>query len=130
MRVLFFFGILISTQNLLFAQSEKQWKDFNKCKRTWSYIDIKDSVTGIVLFDKTPGADCGIFSTASMTLVKTSKGDTVRVLNLCNTTASFEEGTFVIVQPQKKPGFGIDILPFDPLACIVMPTSFGIIRKR
>ena len=104
--------------------------DFNKCKRTWSYIDIKDSVTGIVLFDKTPAADCGIFSTASMTLVKTSKGDTVRVLNLCNTTASFEEGTFVIVQPQKKPGFGIDILPFDPLACIVVPTSFGTIRKR
>jgi hypothetical protein len=131
MRHFFLLACLVVLSLLIEAQtSEQEWNDFNKCKQSWKYFNLKDSLTGHVLFHKKASIECGIFSSASLTLVKTSKGDTIRVLDLCNTKKDFDIGSFVTVQPQPKPGFGIDVIPFDIKTCIFKQTCFGEISKK
>jgi hypothetical protein len=91
---------------------------------------VIDSLKGTVLFHKMATTECGFLSTASLTLIETEEGDTIRVLDLCNTKKDFRTGSFVTLRAQRKPDFSIDILPFDPKACAFKRTCFGTIFKE
>jgi hypothetical protein len=110
--------------------SQKEWDDFAKCRNSWQYFNVKDSLKGKVLFHKMATIEYGFLSTASLTLIETEEGDTIRVLDLCNTKKDFRTGSFVTLRAQRKPDFSIDIVPFDPKACVFKRTCFGTILKE
>ena len=61
----------------------------NDCKDRWECFDLRDTIRGQVLFPINPGVDCGMFAVASLTVIKTSINDTIRVLELCNKNKKF-----------------------------------------
>jgi hypothetical protein len=66
----------------------------------------------VKIIDHKPAfAFCGVLATASMTIVETEKGDTIRVLDLCNTLDIYKKGQTLKVIPEDKPPFGVS-LPF------------------
>jgi hypothetical protein len=71
--------------------TQKEWDDFSKCRNSWQYFNVIDSLKGTVLFHKMATTECGFLSTASLTLIETVEGDTIRVLDLCNTKKNLKQ---------------------------------------
>jgi hypothetical protein len=131
--------ILLSTL-LLFTSltSHGQNPMVNKlqdCQREWKYKDLGKSVIGTILFYDQPSVLCGAVSTASVALIRTGDGDTLRVLTMCNTKKDnntklpFSLGEKVTVTPFEKPSFRVDIIPVDIASCSLETAYFGIIQK-
>lgn len=81
----------------------------NSCVKNWDYFDMKDTTTGLVVFHAKAIALCGHFAFASLTLLKLQDGDTIRVLELCNTTKDFKLNDIAQLIPQNKPAFGVTL---------------------
>ncbi|SNC61570.1 hypothetical protein SAMN06265337_0495 [Hymenobacter gelipurpurascens] len=98
------------------------------CKHEWVYREYSAPVRGKVVFYE-PTADlCGLFPTASVTLVKTGPLDTIRVLDLCYMGDPIPIGVTVTIQPVKAPGGEVDV-PADPYTCSIKTTCFGTVKS-
>ena len=132
LRTTFFFFFLFA----FFASgvSQQTPRDtIQKCKSKWTYLKMEKSIIGSIVYYEQPTVLCGTVATASVALVKTDIGDTIRILFLCdtkkdfNTPPSFKPGERVSVIPGEDPTFRIDIHPLDPEACRLLTTYFGTI---
>ncbi|GAB3227034.1 hypothetical protein GCM10027346_09940 [Hymenobacter seoulensis] len=82
---------------------------------------------GKVIFHKNTDDLCGLMPTASVTLVKTTVGDTIRVLELCNLNKKFTAGEMVVIYPNATfEAVNVDV-PADPRACSLKRTCIGTI---
>ena len=134
--------ILILFASLNSFGQEKSAKEFTgkKCLESWQYFHLKSTITGKVIFHKKAISECGDIGSASVTLIQTANLDTIRVLELCNTTKDFAIGQLVIVTPFRLPNdiATISSIPFigtddtnvysDPFECNLKRTSFGTIK--
>ena len=114
---------------LCFSQTEKQVNKGSACQTEWRYLTLSDTIQATVIFEATASVECGIVSVASTTLVKKPNGDTIRILQLCNTGAELKKGSRVRIVPDKIPSFRIDMVPYDPKACQIKVAYFGLIKQ-
>jgi hypothetical protein len=98
------------------------------CETNWDYFSLADTVKGSVLFHAKAPFLCGGFATASLTIIKTNKYDTIRVLWLCNSNVDFKKLDIVNVYPAKKPDFAV-VLPIkkSKYDCSIKNTCYGTI---
>jgi hypothetical protein len=118
-----FFLLLVSAG---FGQARKQ----SECRKSWTFPGAKTTISGVVV-RFIPMADCGNFVTATMCIVKADIGDTIRLLQLCDTTKKLARGTKVtcLVAPQTE--FPNPLLPSDPKTdCRIRITYFGSLRLK
>ncbi|WP_157530600.1 hypothetical protein [Hymenobacter norwichensis] len=101
----------------------------SSCQDKWQYPVSRDDIKGKVVFHKTTNELCGLVPTASVTLVKTTENDTIRVLELCNIDKKFTSGELVVIHPSTKAGMDNVYTPLDPRACSLMRTYFGVIES-
>lgn len=101
----------------------------NTCKDSWEYFPIKDSIYGEVLFHLPAIGLCGAIATASLTIVKTSLGDTIRVLEMCNVNKVFKKNEKVKVAFSEKLPFAVNTPPDDYYYCKIHKTCYGVITK-
>jgi hypothetical protein len=114
----------------VFGQTHEELNNGLKCQQKWEYRNLNSNISGIILFHQKAGGSCGIFSTASVSIIKSEKGDTLRVLEMCNTDKDFSVGSHISVKSETKPSFRVDIVPYDPKACIILETYFGTLTKN
>jgi len=99
----------------------------NKCTGSWQYFSLQDTTYGEVLFHAKADALCGAIATASLTVIKTNLGDTIRVLEMCNVGKDFKKLSRVKIAPFQQPAFGV-MLPHDKnYDCLVSKTCYGFI---
>ena len=77
--------------------------------KNWIYFELGHSVSGKIIEHRRAFAHCGVLATTSVTIVKTEQGDTLRVLDMCNTSRGFKKGQSVKVNPVKKPPFSLSL---------------------
>lgn len=100
MRSLFLI-LFMAGPAMLFAQE----------KKNWTYFELGHTVSGQIIEHHRAIAHCGVLATASLTIVKTDHGDTLRVLDMCNTSRGFKKGQSVKINPDKKPPFSLSLPP-------------------
>ena len=114
-----------------------------RCTQDWKYSKLKHKVEGKVLFYIQPIGACGGSMNASNTIIVTTKGDTIRILQVCDNpldnnggyepkdkTPRLEINDDVSVTPDDMLDNwrGGDI-PHDYFSCIIKETYFGDIKK-
>ncbi len=80
----------------------------NGLYKHWSYFQLKDTLLMKVLYHELAITECGRIMNWSLTIGVIEKGDTIRVLESCNTDKSFQRNEVVRVFPVRK-----SILPFS-----------------
>lgn len=113
-----------------FAQTNEEQNKGFKCQQSWKYRNLEKSTKGTIIFHKKPSLSCGIMSVASVSIIKTDNGNIIRVLELCNTEKDFPAGSYVYIEPESKPSFHVDWVPYDTKACIILETYFGALTKK
>lgn len=110
--------------------TKKEIEAANQCRTTWQYLNLKDTITGEVLYHAKASFGCGVLASASSTIIKTALNDTMRILWLCNEEMNFSKFEIVKIIPAQRPSFGV-IPPVRPTQfdCIVKNTYFGFIRS-
>ena len=103
----------------------KEINDAFSCQTEWKYLKLRDTVSGVVVFDSKASVNCGIFSSASTTLIRTDHGDIIRILQMCNTDIKLKLGARVKFAPEGVPSFRVDDIPYDPKACEIKEAYFG-----
>ena len=89
-------------------KSDLEPNQFND-QRKWEYFQLEDTIV-VKIIDHIPAfAFCGVLATASMSIVETEIGDTIRVLNLCNTLDIYKKGQTLKIIPEDKPPFGVSL---------------------
>jgi len=129
------FAIIVFAHTFTFGQS-KDLDKLQKCQREWKYQDLSKGLNGLIIFYDQPVVMCGVVSTASVAIIKTDSGDTIRVLTMCNTKkdfsspTAFSTGQSVTITPSEKPRFRIDFMPVDLQSCELNTAYFGLIAKN
>ena len=73
-----------------------------------------------------PAADCGYSISASLAIVKTIKGDYIRILQLCDTTKVIRPNTIMKLFPNKSIITKASIIPIDSTNdCKIKSTFYG-----
>jgi hypothetical protein len=91
----------------------------------WTYSQTAVPVHG-TLIHFSPIADCGYFRTATLSIIKTNNGDTIRVLQMCDTTKTVEIGSKVKLLPTSKVSKKASLIPSDPATdCVIRKTYYG-----
>jgi hypothetical protein len=125
---------LLATIAFAFGQ-QKQTEKLQNCKTKWKYSNLNKVLNGSILYYEQPVVECGILSTASVALIRTEAGDTLRVLSMCdtkkdfNTAPAFKLGERVKVTPSEKPSFRVDLMPVDWESCRLVIAYFGTIQR-
>ncbi len=134
MRMQFLILIFLNFSQQSFAQKKDPQNiiipTYEYCKEKWDYTFVKDTVTGLVLyFEKAPFA-CGNIFTASITIIKTNKGDSLRIIQVCDTTNSISLKQMVSIIPDYT-NYSNIALPFNTSKtdCEVKKTIYGKMRK-
>lgn len=107
----------------------------------WDYFDLSDSVYLKVISHNLASVDCGTLATASLTIGTIENGDTIRVLELCNTKKDFRPNEIVKVIPANKPEFHVTHprvfiqsiqgqLKPDPFDIDVLKTTYGRLERK
>lgn len=107
----------------------------------WIYFDLQETIKIKIIHHITASVDCGTLATASITIGTTQSGDTIRVLELCNTKKDFKKDDIVIVIPAKKPNFQVihtrvfvqgtqGQLKPDPYDTQVLKTTYGTLQNN
>ncbi|HEY9001615.1 MAG TPA: hypothetical protein VIM89_09695 [Mucilaginibacter sp.] len=116
-----FILLLFTLPFKLFAQSGKK-----NCKSDWQFFKLKKSITGTVILHEKAGP-CGLISFSSCTILKTSAGDTIRVLELCDEKKVFAPGDHVKINTVKYKDYGI--VTTNKYECIIKKTTVGVVTK-
>ena len=105
----------------------RHWvKRLIKCKSTWVYFKLDHQVRGKILsYSK---GICGYIQVSSNTIIHTSTGDTIRVLEMPCYGKIFAKSDSVLVTPLSKPDSigGVGDLKFD---CKVKKTCHAEVTK-
>ncbi|MEQ1798449.1 MAG: hypothetical protein ABL872_10890 [Lacibacter sp.] len=111
------------------TRNSKSVIDSTECETSWNYFSLSDTVKGSVLFHEKAPFLCGGLATASLTIIKTDKNDTIRVLWLCNSNVDFKKSDIVKIHPAKKPDFAV-VLPIkkSKYDCSIKNTCYGTIE--
>jgi hypothetical protein len=127
---------LILTTFLLPSFGQDLNRKFNlyeyKCKNYWKYVAFKDTTYGEVLFHSTAIGLCGAIATASLSIIKTASGDTIRVLELCNVLKNFKKNTRVKVSFShfsQEASFDINTPSDEYYYCEIYKTCYGVVTK-
>jgi hypothetical protein len=72
----------------------------------WEYFVLEKEISVKIIRHLPSQAICGNLAFASVTIVKTQEGDTIRILDLCN-TLDYNENETIKVLPQEKPQFNV-----------------------
>jgi hypothetical protein len=81
-----------------------QWVDSKvKIYDTWEYFELKDTIIVSILDHEPAPVDCGRVASASITIVIMEKGDTIRVIGMCNTSNKYKKGQQIKIVPSSKP---------------------------
>jgi hypothetical protein len=102
------------------------------CRTKWIYQKTTHKIIG-TLIDFKPVADCGYSMSASLSIVKTKIGDTIRVLQMCDTSLTAKQNTQVTLLPNSQIDnyLKASIIPTAPETdCIVRNTYFGTLLKE
>lgn len=103
---------------------------YEHCKEKWDYTFVKDTITGsVIYFEKAPFA-CGNISTASITIIKTKKGDSLRIIQVCDTTIFISLKQMLSIIPDYT-NYSNIALPFNTSKtdCEVKKTIYGKVWK-
>jgi hypothetical protein len=79
----------------------------------WTYSQTAVPVHGSIIHFS-PMADCGYFRTATLSIIKIDKGDTIRVLQICDTTKRVVIYSKVTLPPPAKVKKEVSLIPSDP----------------
>jgi len=115
--------ILIFSPFLLLGQTKPTETYDQNYQDKWTYFELEDTLE-VKIWDHTGGGGCGTRAFASLTLVITADNDTIRILDLCNTSDDYEPGEIISVTPAKKPSFQVTLPAF-----FVEDTVSGEIRN-
>ena len=109
------------------ANVKKQMHALSACQGNWQYFTVTKPITGKVI--SYHGGWCrGNSKMASSTVIITSVGDTVRVLELCNNT-KFNPNEFVMVTWAQTPARKRAALDPD-YDCKVQRTCYGDVTLK
>ncbi|MBW1654143.1 hypothetical protein [Flavobacterium quisquiliarum] len=75
--------------------------------KNWKYFELKQNEKAIIIDHIPIQILCGITAFASVTIVKNTKGDIFRVLNLCS-LKKFTPNEQVNISPEKAPPFNVN----------------------
>lgn len=124
--ILLFSFVLVNCTNR--KLTKKEAATANKCRDGWQYLNLKETINGEVLYHAKAPFSCGIFATASSTIIKTASDDTIRILWLCNTDITFKKSQLVKVLPAQKPSFAVSPpVQTNQFDCTIKNTYFGTI---
>lgn len=111
--------ILISTLLLSYICNSQNDADINNyisatksIREKWKYFKMKDTIEVKIIKHFPAIGFCGIGATASMTIVETKKGDTIRVIDLCNVLDNYKINQIIRIFPEEKPKLKFS-LPFE-----------------
>jgi hypothetical protein len=98
--------------------------------RKWVYPSSVGVLRGkVVRF--LPMADCGYVRTATVMIIATERGDTLRLLQLCDTTKKIAVGEYVKFKTIRRPNKINPLLPEDSTGdCKVKTTFYGSLLKE
>jgi hypothetical protein len=78
-----------------------------------------------------PVGGCGYSTAATLSLIKTKSGDTIRVLQMCDTTKTVVLNSKVALHPTIKSKRKASIILSDPQTdCLVEQTYYGRLLKE
>lgn len=83
------------------ANIDDEMRKMYEGRRSWPYFKLSENTKGVILSDVLT-AGCGYVITASISVIKTDKKDTIRVLELCNSSKKFNIGDSVIIAPTEN----------------------------
>lgn len=113
-KTLFIFNFLLITAMAFAQDTLKAGKPIdigkpNECsyRNKWQYFKLQDTLTVKVIDHLPAPAFCGILATASITIVETLRGDTYRIIDMCNVSDKYKKGQTIKVAPADKPPFGL-----------------------
>ncbi len=107
----------------------------------WIYFDLKETIKLKVIHHIKASIECGKIETASITIGTTLSGDTIRIIELCNTKKDFNKDDIVVVIPSTRPEFQIEhprifvqgtqgVLRPGPYDLEVLRTTYGTIQNN
>lgn len=135
MLKLILFFISCSVASITFCQKKDPQNiiipTYENCKEKWNYIFVKDTLKGeIIFFEKSP-FECGKLPAASITILKTTKGDSLRILQACDTTSQRKLKQKVSVVPDYS-NYSNIALPFNSSKsdCEVKNTIYGFVKPQ
>ena len=71
-------------------------------KEKWKHFILNDTIEAKILNHQPADGSCGGYSFASMTIVLTKEGDTIRVIDMCNTSTGYKAGRTIRIAPAEK----------------------------
>jgi len=124
--ILFIILYFLGTSCLAQTRNDKKPSFDNYCRDNWQYSILQDSIKGQIIFHAKPYFLCGLVATASLTIARTTAGDTIRIIDLCNSSDRFRQLVFVKVIPAPRPEFSVSI-PADKSHndCRIKKTYYG-----
>ncbi|WP_156126275.1 hypothetical protein [Hymenobacter sp. DG25B] len=120
---------LLAASFFSFSPKKSLQDQSDSCQAKWQYVVSSKKIKGRVIFHKNTDELCGLLPTASVTLVKTNEGDTIRVLELCNLSKKFANGEFVLIQPDTAFEAENISVPVDPRTCSLKRTYLGKVES-
>ena len=75
----------------------------------WQYFNLQDTISAKIINHLPSAAHCGTLAFASVTLAETEKGDTIRILDLCNINKNYLVNQIVKISPAEKPNFNVSL---------------------
>ena len=125
--IILFSLLLLKCTNRKLTKKEKALS--NNCRGTWRYLNLKDTLSGEVLYHAKASFHCGLIATASETIVRTNLNDTLRILWLCNVNQDFKKSQRVGIYPAQTPSFSVaPPIITSRWECSVRNTYFGTIE--
>lgn len=64
----------------------------------WKYFSLKKTIIVTVIYHLPADGACGVYAYSSETIAKTFKGDTIRILDLCNEN-NYKKDQIIQVEP-------------------------------
>jgi len=119
------FGILCGCSSSIHFTREQ--KRLFECRDGWQYFTLKDTLYGELIYQQNIGKYCGTEAFGSNTVVKISSGDTLRIIELCNSN-EFKPGDKIKIVPATKPSFGV-VISQSQFDCEIKKTCYGVVSK-
>lgn len=104
-----FYVIYVSSQTKFNIEKKPESADgySNNIETNWVYFVLKDTLIAKVIEHNPASVDCGILATSSITVVVTNIRNTIRIIDLCNTSDNYKKDQIVKVLPATKPNFSV-----------------------
>jgi len=134
MRKLLKYAFAIFT--LSFNSYSQDYSD--SIKKNWKFFTLNHKTKATVIEHIPNSVLCGTFAFASITIVKTTKGKTFRVLNLCS-LEKYVANTEINIVPSKTPLFDVLFPSKYPVSIdnqqidynqTIQDTTWGIIETK